>query len=117
MSYSLFIDDERMPPDDNRDWVIVRSSAAAKSTVEQYGVPEFISFDHDLGGSDTAVLFVDWLIENALDEIDAIDAAGLDVNSDAIKFPRSYAVHSQNPAGAANIDAKMKRFIHYLDKL
>mgnify|MGYP000555942061 CR=1 FL=1 len=50
----LYIDDLRNPPDNT--WTVARTSAAAiKTLAEQPRLPETISFDHDLGGDDTAV--------------------------------------------------------------
>lgn len=82
--YKLFIDDERMPVDDT--WVIARSSMAAILIMQQQGWPRYISFDHDLGGSDTSRPVVQWMIEQVLD--------GLYKS----KAPEFY-VHSQNPIG------------------
>lgn len=55
VSWSLFIDDIRKPPPG--DWVVCRSSEAALESVRSRGMPTFISFDHDLGGDDTAMAF------------------------------------------------------------
>ena len=41
----LYLDDIRVP---DGDWVIVRSYNEFISHIKQYGLPEFISFDHDL---------------------------------------------------------------------
>jgi Cyclic-phosphate processing Receiver domain len=111
MSYNLFLDDERDPPSDDRWWRIARSSQEAICFLHNYGVPDFISFDHDLGGDDTAIKYVNWIIESCLDLID------LGVDPELIRFPRDYFIHSQNPVGAKDIDQKMKHFINYLDKL
>ncbi len=111
MSYRLFIDDEREPPDDGWEWLIARSSREAIMTLYNLGAPEYISFDHDLGGDDTSIKFIDWLIELTLDLLD------LGIDPGSLSFPIRYEIHSQNPVGAANIDAKMKHFIHYLDNL
>lgn len=64
-------------------------------------MPQEIAFDHDLGGQDTAINFINHL-ENEL-----IDSE--------LKFPKGfeYTVHSQNPIGAASIILKMDRLIDY----
>lgn len=108
MGYNLFIDDERFPPDDGRKWIIARSSAEAISIFEDRGVPDFISFDHDLGGDDTSMKFINHLIELSLDLLH------LGIDKRAVNFPRHYTVHSQNPIGAQNIDLRMKKFIEFL---
>ena len=51
MTYKLFIDDERYPPISWLDstTIICRSSKEATDCINERGLPEFISFDHDLG--------------------------------------------------------------------
>lgn len=99
MSYKLFIDDERNPVED--DWVVVRNSADAIVAVSCYGVPIEIAFDHDLGGDDTSIKFIHWLMDKVLDG--------------DLKIPDgfTYSVHSQNPIGAANIKHKMDAILMY----
>lgn len=66
MNYKMFIDDERFPITD--DWAIVRSSDAAIRMIKQNGMPSEISFDHDLGGDDTSIAIVDFIINGLLDK-------------------------------------------------
>lgn len=79
----MYIDDVRCPPDD--DWILVRSSDEAVAWVTQNGMPDFISFDHDLGGEDTTMVFLKKIVELGL------------------KPPNNYHVHSANPIGKQNI--------------
>lgn len=55
MGYKIFLDDERMPDwvydTNNSDWVIVRNLTDFKNTILEKGLPDFISFDNDLGAS------------------------------------------------------------------
>jgi hypothetical protein len=82
MSYKLYIDDLRDCPE---GFILARSSRDAMTIVELRGMPEFISFDHDLGGEDSAMVFLKWLA-NTFDE------------------PAfNYTVHSANPVGKENI--------------
>lgn len=60
-----------------------------KSFVKVFGLPEFMSLDHDLGGNDTAMVFLHWL-ENYCWER-------------GINNVPAYTVHSSNPVGRANI--------------
>jgi hypothetical protein len=65
--------------------------------------PEHISFDHDLGdGVPTGFDFVKWLVESHLDG--------------RYLFPDnfSYAVHSANPPGAANIKGTLDSFLSHI---
>ncbi|MCX7592415.1 MAG: hypothetical protein N2235_01395 [Fischerella sp.] len=96
----MFIDDERFPPGNINEWVIVRSSREAVNYVTANGVPDFISFDHDLGSDDTAMEFVNWLINAHLDRT-------------IQTFPSVFDVHSQNPIGARNIRVTMQRYIDF----
>lgn len=99
MPYKLFIDDERFPV--KPDWFVCRSSREAIDAVSHYGLPEFISFDHDLGGDDTSMRFIDWLLNRLLDGDITIDE------------PFDFTVHSQNPIGAKNIENRMRSIIKH----
>lgn len=101
MSYSLFLDDERYPPADFSydPIVIVRSSEAAIEHIDEFGMPTFISFDHDLGGDDTAMVFINEMIERILD------------GDWILPEEFGYDIHSQNPIGAQNIRTKMYNFM------
>lgn len=103
MTYKLFIDDERHPPDvwyDGR-CEIARSSLHAKLYIEWYGMPSFISFDHDLGGEDTSMIFLSWLEDELIEG--------------RLAFPEDfdYYVHSQNPIGKQNIIGKMEALLKH----
>lgn len=102
MTYKLFVDDERFPAGDIAEWVICRTSKEAIKYVKKNGMPSFISFDHDLGGEDTAMKFVDWLVSELL-------------NLDSPNVPFDYYVHSQNPIGAKNIKDKLDRLSLFLE--
>lgn len=108
MSYKFFIDDERFPPESwgNTCHAISRSSHAARCHVESYGMPSFISFDHDLGvlpygACDTSMLFLSWLEDQLIDG--------------NLTFPPNfdYYVHSQNPIGKQNIIGKMDSLLKH----
>lgn len=67
----LFVDDERQPADagwHSGDIVVARSSNEALTLVERSGLPDAISFDHDLGGEDTAFKFMWALINGHMDK-------------------------------------------------
>lgn len=83
MSYKLWLDDLRNSPDGS--WVVVKTFREFRETIQELGLPYFISFDHDLGllsgsGYDCAK----WLVENEY-------------------VIKDYQVHSQNPVGKENI--------------
>jgi len=100
MSYCLFLDDVRDPPVDNREWVIARSFTEAVNVVIMLGVPEHLSFDHDLGeDTPTGHDFAKWLIEQDLDNTHV--------------FPEGFTfyVHSANPPGRINIQSLMESYL------
>jgi len=102
MSYWLFIDDERYPPRDSRNWYIARDWEDVMMYLRTHGMPSGISFDHDLGkdqhtGYDIAKFLVD-----------------LDMSNDSnFNLPAefSFYVHSQNPIGAENIQRYLDNYL------
>lgn len=98
MTYKLFIDDERFPKTD--DWRICRSSDEAIKMVILYGMPSEIAFDHDLGGDDTSMKFIWFIIDSYYD------------GELAIPENFKYTVHSQNPIGVLNIKGLMDGFLN-----
>lgn len=113
--YAMFIDDERFPTE-NRvkiqkkpegqvrlvPMIIARSSKEAIVHLEVDGCPEFISFDHDLGGEDTAMSVVRYLIDR-----------DLDADGNFIPHNFTYYVHSQNCVGARNITGLLEGYFDY----
>lgn len=113
MTYVLFLDDIRFPADVKYDYgpykdiIICRSMDDAVWTVEQRGLPRFVSFDHDLAhehyivgdGEKTGYTFAKWLCQYIMDnELEIPDDFG-------------YHVHSMNPVGAENIRTYINNFI------
>lgn len=99
MEYNMFVDDERWP--DKPNYLICRSSRDCILAVQYYGMPKFITFDHDLGGEDTSMVFIKWLENKLMDgELELPEGFG-------------FAVHSQNPIGAENIRLSMLDLIKY----
>lgn len=99
MTWSLFIDDLREPPGDQQ-WVVCRSTEEALTAVSELGLPGFISFDHDLGGDDTAMAFLSRLVNELWD---------------GSAPPPDYRVHSANPVGAQNIRSFMESWKRSVD--
>lgn len=102
--WKLFLDDERYPGKDaDENVVICRSSDEAIEQCKLRGcLPVEIMFDHDLGGDDTSMRFIRWLVDVLCDNADV-----------RYKFPSgfTYSVHSQNPIGSANIKAYMDNIV------
>jgi hypothetical protein len=117
----LFVDDIRYPIDVycytkqdfylRKDWHIVRNYEQFINWIIEYGLPEMISFDHDLAdeyywNNDTK-RFVEktgydcakWLINYCMDGY--------------LNLPEFYC-HSMNPVGKENIESLLKNFKNYL---
>jgi len=102
MTWKLFIDDERHPV--TNDWVIVRTSADAILQVQTRGMPDEIAFDHDLGGDDTTMRFLNWFTDQLIDGKLQIPAAF------------KYSIHSMNPVGARSIANRMNSILEHFKK-
>ena len=95
----LYIDDIRTPKGVFDK--ITRSSVESIQYMETYGCPEYISFDHDLGGDDTAMIIVKYMVEKDLDTLGEF-------------IPKNFTwnVHSANTIGSANINGYLKSYIN-----
>ena len=101
----MFLDDIRTAKYDYD--VIVRSYDEALTYVEENGIPNFISFDHDLGCDNKGNIlksgydFAKWLVDMDIDEI--------------YKFPKDFHfnVHSANPIGKNNIEAILNNYLKF----
>jgi hypothetical protein len=101
----LYIDDIRIPKDET--FMIVRSFHEAITYIQKNGMPDYISFDHDLGEDENGNLlptgydFAKWLVEKDLDNIYKF--------SDTFNFN----VHSANPIGRHQINALLNNYLHF----
>ncbi|WP_363315998.1 cyclic-phosphate processing receiver domain-containing protein [Chryseobacterium sp.] len=109
----LFLDDIRYPAEVyqytqqgiflRKDWHIVRNYDQFVNRILKKGLPEMISFDHDLADENyrksnaekTGYDCVKWLIDYCLDN--------------GIDLPKFYC-HSMNPVGKENIISLLKNF-------
>lgn len=96
----LFLDDERDPPDSS--WAVVRNYASFAAYLQEHGVPDVISFDHDLAEEHYEACFAG--VENALfQEKTGYDCACLLLSYSTL--PRKVIIHSRNKTGAKKIAA------------
>jgi hypothetical protein len=80
----LFLDDVREAPDDT--WMVVRSFDEFTAWIKRWGVPDVISFDHDLGFAvPTGMDCAKWIVDQGL-------------------LLKEFRVHSANPVGKENIE-------------
>lgn len=99
----LYLDDIRSLP--NNSYILARSYDEAVNYVKQNSIPNFISFDHDLGVDEkdnllsTGYDFTKWLVEMDMDNIHS--------------FPDdfSFNVHSANPVGKQNIETYLNNYL------
>lgn len=118
MKRYVFVDDERMPANVNwvrlpnpssegTEWVILRSFDEAVLYIDKCGIPDFISFDHDLSlrhyGGDytdekTGYDLCKYIIEH-------------DMNHNSIPDNFDYSVHSKNPIGSSNISCLLNNYL------
>jgi hypothetical protein len=118
----LFLDDIRQPKDAinlvpshlnkmywEKDWHVVKDYKEFVKWISFYGVPDLISFDHDLADIHYEVDYNDW--ELSSDQL-GVEETGLDCAKWLVdycfdnghKLPE-YIVHSANPAGRKNIQS------------
>lgn len=101
----LYLDDLRELPDNT--YILARSYDEAIEYIKNNGIPDYISFDHDLGvDSDSNLLptgydFAKWLVEMDMDDI-YIFPSGFD-----------FFVHSANPVGKVNIETYLNNYLEY----
>ena len=81
----IYLDDLRAIP---KGFVGLRSYAEFISHIKNNGLPDFISFDHDLGLNESGYDCAKWLVAYCLDN--------------EMELP-DFAVHSQNPVVKQNI--------------
>jgi len=89
---NLWLDDFRVP---TTEYSWVKNYNEFTEHILIYGLPDFISFDHDLGEEESGYDCAKWLIEYCLN-----------CNK---KIP-NYKVHSMNPIGKKNIEQLLENF-------
>jgi hypothetical protein len=133
MGYNLFLDDYRHPHEaftymkDVRyfewKWVIAKSYDNFVSIVEELGVPDFVSFDHDLADEHYRNDENPWSVDG-VDYLSYKEKTGYECAKwlcdycldNKIKFPE-YMVHSWNAIGSKNIKNYIKNFKKYNPEL
>lgn len=101
----LFLDDTRNSPDN--DWDVVRSYDEFVEYIETNGVPEIISFDHDLGEEHYRHYLNSCYSGCDIPYDQFEEKTGYDCAKWLVevykRLPEFYRVHSMNPVGALNI--------------
>ena len=124
--YRLFLDDVRSPKTtfnymelpiyNEPNWIIVRNYYAFITIIQKKGLPELISFDHDLADihykeqnfnyedpnyEKTGYHCAKWLIDYCLDN--------------NLKVPTEIIIHSMNPVGCLNIKSLFETYFKVYD--
>lgn len=113
MSYRLFLDDVRNPEEvkwvrlPSGPWTVIRNYEDFVRVVQNRGMPEYISFDHDLA---------DVHYQNPERE-NFVEKTGLDCAKWLVEHCSTfgyglpeYSVHSMNPVGAERIRLLLQSF-------
>ncbi len=127
--YNLFLDDERMPKNAftytknqlylDLDWVVVRNYDEFVSYIKENGMPDLISFDHDL--ADVHYSMNDRITEDDYDIVEektGYHCAKWLINlcmDENLNLP-NYMVHSMNNVGRRNIISIIENYKKHLDK-
>lgn len=123
MSYYLLLDDIRwvedvrkyciLPNINDEEWIIARNYKEFVDLITLRGVPQFVSFDHDLGLSHYGHgLNNDEIPYESYKEKTGLDCSKWLVNycmERGIKHPY-YQVHSMNPVGKCNIESYINSY-------
>lgn len=88
----IYLDDVRTIPE---GFIGLRSFTEFITYIEANGLPDFISFDHDLGLQESGYDCAKWLVAYCLDN--------------EMELP-DFVVHSQNPVGKQNIASLLSNF-------
>jgi hypothetical protein len=99
----LYLDDIRTPR--TKGWDIVRSYDEFIGWIEINGLPDMISFDHDLGDETTKTGYdcAKWLVSYC--------------TQNNLPYLPEYNIHSANPVGKANIESYLSNAKKHLNKL
>jgi len=127
MGYKLFLDDIRVPVDcllyisnqelykNNQDWVIVRNYYEFINIIRNKGIPDVVSFDHDLAtehyhemnkgtkidydtaSEKTGYHCAQWLINHCIDN--------------EFDLPKDIHIHSMNFYGGQNIKSLFNSYL------
>lgn len=109
--YKVFFDDIRtidMVYDSsmNSEFIIVRNANDFKSLIQKRGIPDFVSFDHDLGEDENGNI--------AEDVYDVVKWMVYDKEYDLRNM--KFAIHSDNPVGRKNIESLINNWNKELDR-
>lgn len=122
MNYKLFLDDKRSIQDTYKytknpvylegNWITVRNYEDFVKTINENGLPSFVSFDHDLADPHYASILDKEIDYSKFKEKTGYECAKWLVNyciDSELDFPK-YFVHSFNTVGRQNIVSYIENF-------
>jgi hypothetical protein len=123
MSYNLFLDDIRDPSDagysEDMEWVVVRNYKDFVDLISREGIPDIVSFDHDLADEHYSVgASITWDEYYSSDDREktGYDCAAFLLGA-CIKenrdIPKCF-IHSMNPVGRERINALLSSWKKYI---
>lgn len=99
----LFIDDVRDPLRVyGESMIVTRSYGESVEWMKIHGVPEFISFDHDLGEDGSGYDVARWMVDMDMDS-----------NYSFIPPDFTYKIHSANTVGRGNIRGLLDGYLEF----
>lgn len=126
---ALYLDDQRTPtvdpPIGYNPWYIVRNYDEFKEWINKHGMPDYVSFDHDLADEHmqdyykyqfngiAAINYNDFKEKTGLDCAKYMIEYAMNNN---INLPNLVGVHSHNPLGALNIQNLVNSYKKHLDQ-
>lgn len=135
MSYNLFLDDCRLPVHckdymiprigmksyiykDNKNWIVANKYSEFVRIINEKGIPNMVSFDHDLADEHYAPEnrwkdYNVWAKEIEFKEKTGLDCAKflVDVCIETKQLFPEFYIHSMNPIGGENINNYIKNYI------
>lgn len=129
----LFLDDIRQPKDVcyivpnpgiywTDDWVIVKNYPEFCRWIKSHGLPEIVSFDHDLAESHYDIDFEEW--NNFTADQLGVEETGLDCAKWLVDYCEmngfdlpEYYVHSANPVGRRVIKKYLDDSVKHLKSI
>lgn len=126
MKTALYLDDVRTPSQDlpnHQPWSVVRNFDEFVDYITTMGIPDFISFDHDLAQEhmDDYYKQIGYQGYQHPQYEDYIEKTGLDCAKWLVEYAQKNklklgrcAVHSHNPVGAANIQSLINGFKRHM---
>lgn len=115
---ALYLDDVRTPlnnpPEGYEPWHIVRNFTEFTEWIGENGLPDYVSFDHDLGHEHMEDYYrnqaagIPTIDYESFTEMTGLDCAKWLVSyciAANVHLPRLIGVHSHNPIGATNIQS------------